>query len=238
MPRPKKTQEEPTDIREIQFNPNINHIIKYKTGTCLYILDRLTYGSHDKNAPLLKFVHATKDHSNYHHCFRKNELFSDRFEFVDWGNLPLDDRRNIISFNKWHSQVDEEYLKVFGLIPRYPIDDIDERIYQMGLYLGTHKSRKFNEKGEDVETMLNDLDLSGYATICADNTVPFSANTSCIITTDGTTDSGLYNKFYGMEYDDGEKKSYEDVPEPIVYKSKKKRPTMVALEVDETRILK
>jgi hypothetical protein len=234
---------------DIEFSFDINHIIKYKRGECLYILKNLTrtITTYDKQTykprfdPILHFTHATKS-SNYDYQFKKGEVFSDRFEYVEWDTLSKSVMREIIGFNNFDNQVNDALRRSKDFInsPRFAEHLIDERIREIGQLGGGIGYGKKEKVDTTFRNGGNLVDQSGYGVIgmgdmgivvndCVPNTLTIS---------DGSThlySSGITSCFFSQE----EKVNEEDTFEPIVLRRKKnKRHRLVTLNVEKPRILK
>ena len=209
---------------DIKFNLSVNNIIKYKRGSTYYFLNKLTssplvYNTTnftEESYPQLMFFQC-KNNGKYEFTFKHGELFSDRFEIVDWNQIPIEERKEIIEYRNLEGEVDGD-LKRTKLIYLFAYE-IDAKVEEFAKAGNTYVAK----------TAITETDLSGYADICQENMLNFGD-----IIADGSSVM-RFAEGYGIY---SPEQTYEDVIEPIVISAKKRKSKILTLHVEKARILK
>ncbi len=229
------------DPQDIDFKKGVTRIIKYKRGNTYYMLKQLTrtptmydkYTSKPTFRVMLYFVHGFNS-SNYCYEFKDDELFSDRFEMVDWDKIDRHDRVKIADYHGLEDEVNSHYQNIRN--DYLSAHDIDSRVQEIGEVGGSHKP--WEQRQNNVHDALDFFKDTGN--IIIDGTSSGDSFTISGTASEGVMDhldamvGATYEAFYGKE-----EKSYEEPIEPIVVKRKeKKRKKTIALKVDRAKILK
>lgn len=114
---------------ELEFYSDLFNIVRYSSGNVQYFLIGLEMVEEPhKKVPALSFINLANK-NKYIHKFKKGEVFSDKFEYVNFDSLPEYHRKNIVNFHDLKHMVDDNFkIKEFSLNTRIDTAIIDEAI--------------------------------------------------------------------------------------------------------------
>ena len=231
--------------KSIDFKPSVHKVIKYKNGSTYYMLkkleivDVLNLGNGCTGHVYLKFTHGFHETRNYEYKFKRNQLFSDHFEVVNWSKIPIDARRKIVDEYDFCVDVDVDYLsrvKFNG----YSASQMDSFVQQLGDKCGTHFSK---EKAYPRDFLNQEVAYNNpNSNMIFHDPVSLASHANVITSpSDGTYYAVQDNGTLGISnlVNETIKKSYEEDIEPIIIHQKKNRKyNTISIEVDNAKILK